>query len=142
MKTANCDYLCYGFMKKIFTFILGAFYLLLTSGVIINHHYCMNRLNATEFFAAKNDTCNKCGMQTSDANKCCHDEITMIRLHDDHVASYHSFQLKQILPVVTFTPGVLFASLTNANQESSFIDTSPPIIKGQDTYLQNCVFRI
>jgi hypothetical protein len=63
-------------------------------------------------------------------------------LHDDHVASYHSFQLKQILPVVTFTPGVLFASLTNANQESSFIDTSPPIIKGQDTYLQNCVFRI
>ena len=54
------------FMKKIVVPILLLCYLALTTGVIVNLHYCMNRLASTELFASESKQCGKCGMHTDE----------------------------------------------------------------------------
>ena len=127
-------------MHKPVLAILTIFYLLFTSGLIINSHYCMNKLSSLKLFGNKSETCSKCGMNNDEANGCCHDETKVIKLQDDHFASYHFYKLKSITPVLTHTPVTDLSKLTN---DYSFIhsDHLPPDGK-QPVYLVNKVFRI
>lgn len=73
-------------MKKILAIAVAFMYLAITSGVVLEIHYCMNRqVGASVQFAevASNNTCAVCGMQNA-SNKCCHNELKFIKLQDVH----------------------------------------------------------
>lgn len=128
-------------MKKVLASILLVLYVTASSGIVINLHYCMNKLDSADLGITKTQTCGKCGMEKNDAGKCCHDELKVIKIQDDQKVNNLNY---------TFT---LFK--TFANHQSHLFDIasirisdfslsnnhSPPLSK-QDSYLVNCVFRI
>ena len=101
----------------------------------------MNDLDSLQLGNVQNEVCGKCGMETTDANGCCSDEVKILKIEDDQQVAAVSFKFS--------VPDAILSPVSDWN-EVSFIDSnhqlflsnhSPPLSK-QDTYLQNCVFRI
>ena len=131
-------------MKKTGIVILMVCYLAASSGVIVNFHYCMNKLASTEFFAAENKKCGKCGMNIHKSKGCCHDEVQVVKLEDDQkVVSGISFELAQLDELVQIPSAFISTSFINSEPQHRHYDNhSPPLLTGQDIYLENRVFRI
>ena len=88
-------------LKKLLGTISTLVYFAVTSGIVINMHYCMDRLNSTELYKTKTEICGKCGMHVGDSNGCCHDEIKIVKLTNDHNVSQYNHEIKapESLPI-------------------------------------------
>jgi hypothetical protein len=129
-------------MKKIIAFITFLCYFAVTCGVIVNFHYCMNRLNSTQFFTAESKTCGKCGMHT-DSNGCCKDKVKIVKMQiDQKTTSSISFELPAFDALVIIPSEFISAAFITAGYAKQYQNHSPPLLTGQDTYLNNCVFKI
>lgn len=130
-------------MKKIIATITLVCYLAVTCGVIVNSHYCMNRLASTELFATETKVCGLCGMNIHQSKGCCRDEVKIIKMEvDQKAASAIAFELPAPDALVQVPSAFIIASFTNVAAIRHFQNHSPPLLTEQDTYLQNCVFRI
>jgi len=80
-------------------------------------------------------------MHTGDRG-CCHDEVKIIKLQDDHQTSSVSFDFTNIHPVVAAVSE--FLSVLSIDQDITIhkTDHSPPLLSQKDIYIQNRVFRI
>jgi hypothetical protein len=129
-------------LKKLLATISTLIYFAVTSGIVINMHYCMDRLDSTGLYKAKTAICSKCGMHVSDSNGCCHDEIKIVKLTNDHTVSQYNHEIKAP-EAPAFSHSSLIADLNiELVQKVNYLNHSPPLLSRQDTYLQNCVFRI
>jgi hypothetical protein len=130
-------------MKKVIASISFLCYFALTTGIIVNSHYCMNRLASVHLFETSADKCGICGMKTHESNGCCKDEIIVVKLVQDQnkipVTSFE-FQAPSSLPVLL--SDYMAASTYNVDEQRHFHNHSPPLLSAQDTYLQINVFRI
>lgn len=127
-------------MKKIFASFAVFIYFAFVTGVMVNQHFCMDRYDSIQLYKTSSDLCGKCGMHTQNKG-CCHDEITIIKLQDDHKTSSFSFELKNLQPAVVDLPE--FIALETSNDPSvDHLNHSPPLLTQPDIYLQNRVFRI
>src|SRR4051812_32824427 len=70
-------------MKKVMLSLLMVCYLAFTCGVMVNSHYCMDKLASTQWFSSGDKKCGKCGMHMSDAHGCCRDEVQVVKMDDD-----------------------------------------------------------
>ena len=54
-------------MKKLFLYLLSFIFIITSSGVMVNMHYCMGKLAGTSMSLVSNTTkkCDKCGMEKS-----------------------------------------------------------------------------
>ena len=130
-------------MKKIITSIALACYLAATSGVIINFHYCMDRLTSMDFFASESKVCGKCGMKIKDSDGCCKDEVKIIKMNSDQkAAATIVFELPALDAVALAPSAFISASFFNIDETRHYRNHSPPLLTKQDIYLDNCVFRI
>ncbi len=129
-------------MKKLLASIMIVCYLALSCGIVINYHYCMGRLDSVKLFATKSNLCSSCGMHSGKVNGCCGDEVKIIRLQDDQNKAHASYSVQGIDAVAIIPSEFIIASFYNADGVLHSDDHSPPLLTGQDTYLQNCVFRI
>ncbi|MBK8310715.1 MAG: hypothetical protein KA968_05290 [Chitinophagaceae bacterium] len=130
-------------MKKIFTSIVLLCYLVVTCGIVVNYHYCMNKLASTQLFVSNEKDCGKCGMHTEESDGCCRDEIKVVKLVQDQnkipVISYEFSSIDQL----AIKPSEFIAALfQNTDINRHFFNHSPPLLSAQDTYLQINVFRI
>ena len=78
--------------------MIALFYLSATSGMVLNVHYCMDKISSISFGHEKdhNDgTCDKCGMLKTE-NHCCKDEVAEVKLNDAHLTSSIDFELSSI----------------------------------------------
>jgi hypothetical protein len=128
-------------MKKILASVAVTIYFAFACGVIVNYHFCMDRYDSFSLYKSSRDWCGKCGMHVKKSHGCCHDEIKIIKLQDDHQVSTASFQFKSVQPAITFLP-VFIVAETNNGCTIDHLNHPPPLLHGQDIYLQNCVFRI
>jgi len=131
-------------MKKILAIAVACIYLAITSGLVLQIHYCMGRQigSSVKFAEAGTHTCSNCGMQNG-KNKCCHDEVKFLKLQDAHkqvTADYqvtppaaieHEFNL--IDPLLHFNSNATGVSNNSPPEDDA---GQPPI------FLLNCVFRI
>jgi len=131
-------------MKKTTVFILAVLYFAISSGMIVNLHYCMNRFTSADFsLATDKNLCDKCGMDKSTSHGCCHDEIKLVKLQDDQNRSsavlfdFSGIQSQAIVPSL-----FIVTSFYNADETNHHKVISPPLLSRQDRYLQNSVFRI
>jgi hypothetical protein len=103
----------------------------------------MNRLASKTFFVSQDDKCGRCGMEIHQSNGCCRDEVQVVKMEEDQqktlVTSYDIPSLET--PVIT-PSAFIIAGFTNPHIRHHFHNHSPPLLSGQDTYLQNNVFRI
>jgi hypothetical protein len=130
-------------LKKGIVTILAVLYFAVSSGVVINMHYCMNRFDCAVLGAKASDRCSKCGMHTNKSKGCCHDEVKLIKLQQDQKLSDFLYVLQNVSPVISIPSVFIISPLQHAREVISFnTNHPPPLYKEQDTYLQNCVFRI
>ena len=130
------------FMKRFITSILLVTYFLVSSGFAVNMHYCMNKFHSWEIGTADEDSCNKCGMNTSKSNGCCRDEVKVVKLQQDSVKAFAvAYQID--LPIID-APLPSYFLVPVQGQTISFDHQihGPPLLSKQDTYLNNCVFRL
>lgn len=128
-------------MKKGIAAILLVLYVAFSTGVVISFHYCMNDFASLQLGTAKTEVCGKCGMHQEDGNACCNDEVKMFKIQDDQQVSAINFKFSNPDAVITPLPGWEESTLITATHPLFLNNHSPPLSK-QDTYLQNCVFRI
>jgi hypothetical protein len=128
-------------MKKGIASILLLLYIAFSSGVVISFHYCMDDFDSLQLGNVKTDVCGKCGMHTDDSSGCCNDEVKVFKIQDDQQASAISFKFSAPDAIIAALPVWDDPSPNKSNHQLFLNNHSPPLSK-QDTYLQNCVFRI
>lgn len=102
----------------------------------------MNKFHSWELGAADNDSCEKCGMNTQKSNGCCRDEVKVLKLQQDQVSAKAAiFQFAIPAVPVVHTSWFLAPALGHTAVQEYRIN-GPPLISKQDTYLNNCVFRL
>ena len=128
-------------MKKLFASILLLVYFTVSTGFVVSVHYCMDKVDSVQLGDTSADKCGKCGMHIESSDGCCKDDVKMIKMQVDQ-----SFA-KIAVPDFSLHLAVLQAdeyyvvAYTNTPEEKHPLAHGPPISK-QDTYLQNCVFRL
>jgi len=130
-------------VKRFALSILAVLYLAVGSGIVVNKHFCMNRLDSWEFYGKLDDKCNRCGMESTEKHGCCHDEVHVIKLTPDQKLALLSFDLS--VPQEIQLPAWInyfLAPLENGAPSVYYLNHSPPLLTDSDTYLQNNVFRI
>ncbi len=128
-------------MKKAIAAILLVLYVAFSTGVVISFHYCMNDLDSLQLGASKTEICGKCGMHQEEANACCNDEVKIFKIQDDQQLSAIGFKFSNPDAVIIPLPVWDETAFSTTAHQLFFNNHSPPLSK-QDTYLQNCVFRI
>jgi hypothetical protein len=129
-------------MKKILAFILLVIYLPAYSGVVVNFHYCMNRLASTQFFSTEKKVCGKCGMHTGRSHGCCRDEVKVVKLTIDQLsAKTLTITQTPVIPVQHISDFLAVPVPCTAVPEKA-TGPAPPLLSDQDNYLQFSVFRI
>lgn len=129
-------------MKKIFVTIIVLAYFVVSTGIVVSFHYCMDRLQSVQLGDSHSDNCGDCGMPKKDNKGCCKDEVKVLKLQISHTAP------KALTADPSFTPSLpvvpvnfLVSPLFSSTEKTSSVAHSPPLGR-QDTYLRNCVFRI
>jgi hypothetical protein len=128
-------------MKKIVVGILTIVYMVVSSGIAINIHYCMGKKTSVDFFGANNNKCGKCGM-TEKKGGCCNNEHKFVKLQDSHKNVYNTidFATEQKIIVTAYTlynwqmPNNINVAVVNNN--------APPPGYGPGACIMNCVFHI
>jgi hypothetical protein len=128
-------------MKKSLATISVLVYFAFTCGVMINMHYCMNRFDSIKLYTEKSEYCGKCGMHAQ-KHGCCHDEVSIVKLDDDHQASQLSFTSEIPAFFTTILSEFIIPAQESKAVKADHFGQPPPLLTEQDTYLQNCVFRI
>lgn len=126
-------------MKKILAALVLLTYVAFSSGIVVSLHYCMDRFDSVAFGASDDDECGKCGMEKKDG--CCNEEVVVVKIENSHMASELA-QAVFVMPLEQqITTDFLITPFRNFIQQEYSVSHSPPL-NGQDTYIDNCVFRI
>jgi hypothetical protein len=128
-------------MKKGIASILLVLYVAFSTGVVISFHYCMDEFDSAQLGAKEFEICNRCGMHVPDSGGCCNDEVKIFKIADDQQVSALSFKFSSPEVIVATIPLWDDMVAVNSSHHRYLNNHSPPLSK-QDTYLQNCVFRI
>lgn len=130
-------------MKKIVVAISLMLYLGVSTGIVVNFHYCMDRLASTQIFGHEAKVCGQCGMHMDEAMGCCRDEVKVVKMDDDQRVTFADMlviQAPAILPIDY--SNYFYEFLPESIHKGSLKNHSPPLLSEQDTYLQNRVFRL
>ena len=130
-------------MKKLLVSIVLLSYFALSTGVIVNFHYCMNRFASADLFVVERKECPKCGMHIDESHGCCRDEVQLVKIDDDQkVNQLANYDFAALTALVQKPSEFITTSFYNADSKRHYHNHSPPLLSAQDTYLQNNVFRI
>ncbi len=130
-------------MKKLVVIAICLAYLAVSSGVIVNLHYCMNRLASADLFTSESEKCGKCGMDIHKSDGCCRDEVKLLKMDEDQRNNPVAvFELPELDDISVKPSAFICASFYKVPGKKHFLNHSPPLISEQETYLQNRVFRI
>lgn len=126
-------------MKKGIAAILLLFYFAFSTGVIISYHYCMDEFDSLQLGDNKTEICGKCGMHKENMG-CCNDEVRIYKIEDEQQTTSVNFKFEAPLAIIESIPEWNETDI-NTTHDVFANNHSPPLSK-QETYLQNCVFRI
>ncbi|RYY39448.1 MAG: hypothetical protein EOO08_10490 [Chitinophagaceae bacterium] len=128
-------------MKKLFAILTLIAYFTVSTGFVVNLHYCMDRYHSWAIGTQEGDRCATCGMSQK-KNNCCHDQVKVVKVAQDVTAAssiFFAFSVPALVPVQhTYA---LHAPVNELPRPATPIH-GPPLIDKQGTYLRNCVFLI
>ena len=130
-------------MKKAILAIVACLYLVVTSGVQLQFHYCMGHLERTSVSVLPDAKCAVCGM-VSGKSACCHTVNQWVKVGDNHQPSVAFLSLPTpfetgLLPTQDFytKPSRILAQAPILTGNHS----PPPSPVGQ-LHIYYCVFRV
>lgn len=128
-------------MKRSAVAILAIIYLAITSGVVVNIHYCMGKMSSVKFQAWAPNKC-ACGKKMESKKGCCKTELKVVKVADAQKIAYADYVFQSPVTLISSDLNLLHTPFYNSMSDILPEGHSPPILSGQDTYLRNCVFRI
>jgi hypothetical protein len=101
-------------------------YLAITSGLVLQIHYCMDKQvgSSVKFAEVSTHICTVCGMQNA-KNKCCHDEVKFIKLQDVHKQATADYTITPP-PTVAREFDLINTSLYSVTDSVATGNNSPP----------------
>ena len=132
-------YLC-SFMKKIIIGITALLYLILSSGFVMEVHYCMGKISGVELFASTSEKCQKCGMKAKKG--CCKDELKIFKLKDSHKNVTNDLAFNTSDMVLPLSYATSNADVPVQKISLALQNHSPPDISTASLDVLHCVFRI
>ena len=118
-------------------------YLAFTCGVMVNFHYCMDKLASAEIFSAGSAKCGKCGMHMDTAHGCCRDEVQVLKMDDDQrPTAAVDLVIPSLEPLFQLPSEFIATSFYNFGGQQIVEEYSPPINYKQDLCVELSVFRI
>ena len=79
----------------------------------------------------------------TDSNGCCKDKVKIVKMQiDQKTAPSVSYELPALDALVTIPSEFITAAFITPGYTKHYQNHSPPLLAEQDTYLNNCVFRI
>ena len=125
-------------MKKVVVTILAFLYLGLTSGLAVNIHYCMGKIESVELNDLKNEQPDACKTKMP----CCGHIYHLVKVNDEHQQAVADVDIKvPEIQLHTFENLIAQLCFPVSNEKITKIN-SPPILAPLAIYIQNCVFRI
>ena len=130
-------------MKRLLTLFIALIYLVMSTGFVMNSHYCMGKLSSIELGRSEVKKC-ICGMRidSTKKNKCCHSKIEVVKLEDSHKLTTSAIGVTNFFVAVIppfYVQPVLFTNAYTANQ---YLKKLPPNLNKKDTYKRIGVFLI
>ncbi len=126
-------------MKKFTVAIIAILYFTISTGVIVNIHYCMGKVSSVKMNVLAQ---NLCGCGKKENKGCCKTEHKLVKLADNHKAEVVNFTLQAPVDIQSSVYNLINTPLLNQNDNQTFNNHSPPLLSKQNTYLRNCVFLI
>lgn len=124
-------------MKRFAAILLALIYITTTSGIVISTHYCMGEVSDIAFWQKQGDTCGTCGM---DNEGCCHNDLDVIKLTDNHHFSQTSSEVPSFEPSVVAHTGAEQRTLALLARSGRINNHSPPLSCSRNALY--CVYRI
>ena len=129
-------------MKKYIFILFAMFYLIVTSGMALNIHYCGGKIKSISFFHKDNEK-GCCGTKKK-SKGCCKDKKSFIKLKDTYKAG-DSVVLKQnnfdsfnaIIPIQ-----LLYKNAFVVVENYTLNYHAPPVIYDNPLYLKNRILLI
>jgi hypothetical protein len=122
-------------LKGIVNISFAVLFLFTSSGVVLNKHYCSNRLVSSSIFLTPKNCCN------GHCNKC-HNETKVYKITDNYQNSNFSLNLNQYYnDLIKIPVAFCLISFNETFSATKYItDTSPPPGSRLSSFLQ--VFRL
>lgn len=126
-------------MKKALVIALASMYLLVSSGVVVNMHYCMGKLASMGIGHHDSKSCSTCGM---DNNGCCKDEVKVVKIQDNQetTAGFTAIPKMEAEQLAWSAPVSSSVSVEQATVRH--FAHAPPDADGHSLQTLYCVFRI
>ncbi len=129
-------------MKKGLIAILAILYMTITSGVMVNVHYCMGRIASVEYgYDDDHDLCNKCGM-AGKKSKCCHTESKLVKVDDAHQWVKSNVSFAQAPAEQPVQQPLIQHPIAGRDRYLALQYHSPPDPRSNPVSPPNCFFRI
>lgn len=130
-------------MKRLLTLFIAFIYLVMSTGFVMNSHYCMGKLSSIELGRSEVKKC-ICGMRIDSAkkNKCCHSKIEVVKLEDSHKSTTSTIIFTNFFEAMMPPFYVESVLLTNTYTANQYLKKLPPNLNKQDTYKRIGVFLI
>ncbi|MFY1612637.1 HYC_CC_PP family protein [Macellibacteroides fermentans] len=131
-------------MRRFLAFILIFLYVGVSTGVVINYHYCMNKL--TEVSLVMTDqhfSCSNCGSDDS-KDGCCSDEVKAMRISIDQNLTERISLNSSFMYVVAVLYDIQSILLTNEISSESVCHFSfyPPGLDRPPQFILYCTWLI
>jgi len=127
-------------MKRFTVAILAVIYFVISSGIVMNIHYCMGKVSSVEVSMLSKDLC-ACGSGKKES-KCCKTEHKLVKLQDNHKATTADVVFPTPEQAVLHHYDWMVDPMIDDQDQLAYNNHSPPNLSKQDAYLLNCVFRI
>jgi hypothetical protein len=124
-------------MKRLTAILLALIYISTTSGIVINTHYCMGKIAEIALGESGSATCDTCGMENEG---CCHDDLQVIKLADNHHYSAIHFEVPDVYALVPSRTELVESEISVRISYGSLANHSPPIAVSRNVLF--CVYRI
>jgi hypothetical protein len=128
-------------MKKMLTILTLLAYFTVSTGFVVNMHYCMDRFHSWELGGQVSERCDSCGMSAK-KNSCCHDQVKLVKVSQDASQAFYDVYAFSAPALVPALPVQYLAPTELSQPQFAWPIHGPPLLSKQDTYLRNGVFRI
>jgi hypothetical protein len=124
-------------MKRLTAILLALIYISTTSGIVINTHYCMGKIAEIALGASGSAKCGTCGMENEG---CCHDDLQVLKLTENHHFTAIHFEVPQVHAVVPAHTEQVEREIPVQVINRNLANHSPPLPVSRNVLF--CVYRI
>jgi hypothetical protein len=125
-------------MKRAVATILAFLYLGMSTGLAINIHYCMGKVEGVSLNQYTNEVCGNCKAKMP----CCGHLYKLVKVNDAHEKANAEFIFNTPQIALTQAPDSIDAYGLTINPFLAAKANAPPLLNNTKSYIKNCVFRI